>query len=39
MTDRILINGLGKASIMDVALACSQDMEKEAYFRWVLSLV
>jgi len=39
VTYRILINGLGKASILDVGLGCSQEMEKEAYFGWVLSLV
>jgi len=37
VTYRILINGLGNTSILDVALGCSQEMEKEAYFRWVLN--
>jgi hypothetical protein len=39
LTHKILINGLAKASILDVAIGCSQEMDKEAYFRRGLSLV
>jgi hypothetical protein len=36
--NKCTLKGLGKVGILDGALECSQEMEKEAYFRWVLSM-
>jgi pentatricopeptide repeat protein len=39
VTYRIPVNGLGKASRLDIALELFQEMENEAHFRRVFSLV
>jgi pentatricopeptide repeat protein len=39
VTYRIPVNGLGKASRLDIALELFQEMENEAYLRSVFSLV
>jgi len=39
VTYRIPVNGLGKASRLEISLELFQEMENEAYFRRVFSLV